>query len=363
MDVMTTTLPIRSYAQANDELTAAFERYLVARGNSPRTIRAYSLAVGGFVDWLGSRSVGEVERDTIRLWLTDLHKRGLDANTIRLRTAALRAFFKFIRLAGLTKYDPTSAISHRKIPRHVPRVLTVEEIGKLIDAARDPLERAVVEVLYATGVRVSELVKIRLEDIDFADGQLGSIRVHKGKGNKDRVVLFGRKAAEAIRDYLAWRPSQEFLLEAPARDGSVSLEGRHWHARFYAGARQREISVGSVADLPTLADARKQFERITANIPGFRPIPARPYSARAISNLIGRLGHRAKLGRVHPHALRRAFACHLLASGADLRVIQELLGHERVSTTALYTFLSVRDLKRAHETCHPHGGTDAKEKA
>lgn len=355
--------PIRSYARTNRELVEAFTRYLVARGNSAGTVQAYNLAVTGLVDWLGSRAVGSLTHTDIRLFLGELLNKGLDPNSLRLRTSAIRALFKFARLAGLTKYDPTAAITHRKIPRRIPRVLTVAEVKRLIDAASNLFERAIIEFLYGTGCRVSEVVKVRLEDVDFSGGEVGSVRVKCGKGRKDRVVLFGRKAADAIRDYQAWRPSQAgYLFEAPARTGRVYIKGRHWYGRFYVGAKQREISVGSVVDLPTLADARKHFERIAGAIPGFTPISGRPCSARAICNLVHRLGHRAGLGRVHPHMLRRAFACHLLQSGGDLRAIQELLGHANLTTTMLYTSLTVADLKRVHETYHPHGGDNATKK-
>lgn len=343
---------VRSYAKTNKELAAAFERYMVARGNSPRTIRSYRDSVKRLVEMLGATSIAEVERDTLRRLLGKLYDRGVCSNSIRLHTGALRAFFKFIRLTGLTKYDPTLGLAHRKIPGRLPRVLTVEEIERLIAAARDPFERAVPEVLYATGVRVSELVSLRLEDIDFASRV---IRVHKGKGGKDRVVLFGSKAAQAMRDYLAWRPSQAgFLFEAPARSGRVSVRSGSWYARFYVDRVQREISIGRVKDFPTQEQARREFDRIVSKIPGFRTTPARPYNPRAIVNVLHRLAHRAKLGRVHPHALRRAMACHMLVSGANLRAIQDLLGHERITTTMLYTSLTAENLKAVHTKFHPH---------
>jgi site-specific recombinase XerD len=263
-------------------------------------------------------------------------------------------------LTGLSRRDPTLAIPHRKIPVHVPRVLSVAEVERLIDAARNPFERAVAEVLYSTGVRVSELAKIRLEDIDFADGQIGSIRVKSGKGGKDRVVLFGRKAARAMREYQAWRPSRVgFLFEAPHRTGSLYVNYRQWNAAFYVNRVQRHVSIGSLVELPTIEAAREKFDRMAAEIPGFIPVPARPYTSRAICNVIHRLAHRANLGRVHPHMLRRAFACHMLQGGASIRAIQDLLGHDYLRTTTFYAGLTAGDLKKAHSKYHPHeGGKD-----
>jgi integrase/recombinase XerD len=155
----------RSYAKTNRELVAAFERYLVSRGRSSTTIRAYRAPSLDLVDFMGARSLAEVDRSTLRQFLMRLQAKGVCANTIRLRTCALRAFFRFIRLTGLTDGDPTLLLAHRKLPERKPRVLTIEEVERLIGAARGPFERAVIEVLYGAGVRVSEFVKLRLEDI------------------------------------------------------------------------------------------------------------------------------------------------------------------------------------------------------
>jgi site-specific recombinase XerD len=354
--------PVRSYAKTNRELAAAFERYMLARGNSPGTIRSYRDSVGRLLDMLGASSIAEVERDTLRGLLGKLYERGLTSSSIRLHTCALRAFFKFIRLTGLTKHDPTFSLPHRKVPGRLPRVLTIEEIEQLIAAASDPFERAVPEVLYSTGVRVSELVSLRLEDIDF-DGRV--IRVHKGKGGKDRIVLFGGKAAQAMRDYLAWRPSQAgFLFEAPARNGSIfkdcrSAKRRIWLGACYVDGKQHQISVGRVVDIPTREQARQKFDRIASKISGFRVTLARPYTTKAIGNALHRLAHRAGLGRVHPHALRRAMACHMLVAGANLREIQDLLGHAKLTTTMIYTSLTAENLRAVHAKFHPKGDDHA----
>jgi site-specific recombinase XerD len=348
--------PIRSYARANRELLEAFERYLVSRGQSARTRRSYCDSVGRLIDSLGATSVAEVDRGTIRQLLSALCDKGLDSNSIRLHTCALRSFFKFVRLGGLTNRDPTATLEHRKIASRLPVLLTVKEVEKLIGAARNPLERVVPEVLYSAGVRVSELVNLRLEDINER-----VIRVKNGKGGKDRVTLFGRKAAVAIRAYQKWRPSEQgFLIESPAHRGHVRRGKQHWYAYFWAdGAEyrrrmQRHIALGTLEEIKTPGEAREIFELLASKIPGYHATPAHPYTPQQIGAILSRLAHRAKLRHVHPHALRRAFACHLLENGADLRVIQELLGHTNLSTTALYTSLTAADLKRVHQKCHPH---------
>ena len=173
--------PTKSHARSNRELVESYERYLIARGNAAPTIRAYLDGVNRLVDGLGAASVVELERDTIRQTLGQWYDKGLTANSIRLHVCALRSFFKFIRLTGLTKHDPMLLVGYRKLPTRLPVVLTVEQVERLIAAAQDPFERAIMEVLYSTGVRVSELVKLRLEDINRATR---TIRVHKGKGRK-----------------------------------------------------------------------------------------------------------------------------------------------------------------------------------
>jgi site-specific recombinase XerD len=351
---------VQSHAESNRELAEAFERYLISRGFSPPTLRAYMDSVNRYVEMLGSVSVVDAERREIREFQTALLNRGLSANSLRLHTIALRGFHKFIRLSGLTKHDPTLLLSSRKLPGRIPRFLTVKEVDKLLAACETPLERAVVEVMYSTGVRISELVSIRIEDMTFSSP--GVIRIIRGKGNKDRIVLFGSKADAAIKAYLGDRRTG-FLFEAPARIGELlKRKGneRSWHGRYYTNGIQRGVRLGRVADMSE-AEARQELDRFLSQTPGFTPHPARKYESRSIRLLLTRLAHRAKIPGVHPHCLRRAFATHLLEGGADLRVVQELLGHVNLTTTTLYTRFSNADLKKIHTRCHPHGDEHAKE--
>lgn len=361
---------VRSYAEANRELVAAFCRYLVTFGRSPNTIRNYNETMQRLIEFLGSTSVLEVDRAVLRDFLVSFISRGIGARTTHRHFCGLRAFYKFVLLASQSNYDPTLRLSHRKIPYRLPVVLLVEECERLINAAKDPFERAVAEVLYSTAVRVSELVNLRLDDIRWAtdESQPNSIRIHGGKGNKDRIALFGSKAAEAIRAYQRFRPSKAgFLFEAPAWQGQVIRSGNSLVGRFYVDKVQREFRIfpnrkrGRPAtgtsvepDRHTRDEAQREFDRLAAKIPGFVPVLQRPYSARAIRNVIKRLADRAGLGRVHPHALRRAFATHMLQRGANLREVQELLGHKDIGATVIYTYLTIDDLKAAYDKAHPH---------
>jgi len=354
------SVPIRSYAEANRELIASFDRYMQSRGNSPETRRHYIEPITRLVDAIGAQSVVNVERPAIRALFAEWERKGLNPNSIRLYTCAFRAFFRFLNLTGLTRHNPMWLVAYRKLPTRVPVVLTVEQVQKLIAVARDPFERAVVEILYGAGVRISEFTKLRLEDIAWGDPS--ALRVHKGKGGKDRVTLLGKHAEEAIRAYQEWRPSKHgYLFEAPPRIGVISFhpsskatKNGSWRVRFYLNRIQREMSLGSIEEIPTKDEARAEFQRWLQNKPGYKPVPARPYHPSAIRDLLNRLAHRAGLPHVHPHALRRAMASHMLQSGGNLRVVQDLLGHERLNTTMRYTHLDIADLQRTYEKAHPH---------
>jgi site-specific recombinase XerD len=390
-------VPVKSYARANQELAAAFDRYLQIRGFRPSTQVSYGKSVRWLVESLGSASIVGADRLEIRKFLGELLDRGVGSNTIRRHTASLRCFFRFLQLSGLRSHDPTLTLPHRRLPGRLQRVLTLKEIELLIAAGNSPLETAVAEFLYSTGVRVSELLTMRLEDVNFPTGVA---RVKKGKGGKDRIVLFGSRADAALRRMIEWRPPEVFLFEAPARLGHMSVRKGSWVGRFYdksltTGRHIREVRIGRVSDLvgrprcpnckrqcwiderasrthskrcwkcPTCSklylsfrllthrQARRVFDRILAATPSYKPRPAHPYTAKHIREMVSRMGIRAGIGRVHPHALRRAFASHMLEGGADLRAIQDLLGHEKVTTTALYTSLSGTNLKEVHTRCHP----------
>lgn len=371
-------LPMRSFAKANHELALSFERYLIARGNpGPTTRRAYLGTVNRLVASLGPEHIVNVERYKIRELFTSWCESGISANSRRLHVCALRSFFKFIRLTGLTKHDPMILISAPKTPTRLPRVLTPAEVEALIAATKDdPFQEAVVELLYSTGVRVSELCKLRLEDIHWNADAPHAIRVIRGKGAKDRIVLFGSRAAKAIRKLQTWRPSKNgFLLESPGYDGvTVDRTHKRWMGTFVmdewrnACLQTRDgrirIEIGSFSDIPTREAALERFQQIISRIPGARP-PARdagPYTTQNIRLTLRAIAFRAGVKGVHPHALRRAFASHMLQGGGNLRAIQDLLGHTNVSTTQKYTTLTADQLTEIHRKFHPHGGGSDDEK-
>ena len=239
----TSDFPVRSFAKSNRELLEAFETYLVSRTEARERSARTSIPSDGS----SSFSARTMQRTSIGATSADfkvsLLAKGLAASSIHLHTDAIRAFSEFLRLAGVTRHDPVSSALASKVAGRVPRVLTVNEIERLIAACETPLERAVVEVLYATGVRISELIALRVEDITFSEP--GVIRVLRGKGDKDRIVLFGRTPRRRSSEYLGDRRSG-FLFEAPPRTGELFKRGHSWCARFYVNGEQREVRLGRI---------------------------------------------------------------------------------------------------------------------
>jgi len=277
------------------------------RNVSPHTIEAYSGDLRQFVQYFSPPDTAPPAPRTfdawmIREWLGDLYHQGLHPNTMRRKMAALRALFRFLAREGVVPHNTARLVRVPKAPKTLPAVMTAEQTNALIDAVPG-LERphaardlAIFELLYGCGLRVSELVGLNLEDIDGGERWL---RV-RGKGRKQRQVPFGTKAAAALERYLSERkpgadPKALFLNH---RGGRLTQRGVRGIVKLYA------ILAGSDPS-------------------------------------------------VHPHSFRHAFATHLLADGADLRAIQELLGHASLSTTQRYTQLSLTELMKVYDNTHP----------
>jgi site-specific recombinase XerD len=318
-----------------------FLRSLAARDASPHTIRAYRTAVGTYLEWLAANGVDwtRPRRPDLRGYLARL---GADAtrSTVAQRLAAIRSFHRWAAREGLAAGDPWGAIATPRLPRRLPRVLEVDQVARLLavvdaelDAAettrpdRVPLatalalrDRALVETAYAAGLRISELAAADLASLDLRRGEIRVI----GKGRKERIGLLGRPAVGALEAYLdLGRP---ILLER-------------------AGARERREP-----GAPGRDDARPDApsSQVFLNHSGG------PLGVRGLRYRLDRLCRAAGLPEgVSPHTLRHSFATHLLDGGADLRVVQELLGHENLATTQIYTHVSPARLAAAYRDAHP----------
>jgi site-specific recombinase XerD len=294
---------------------ARFLRYLdLERGASPYTMRNYGAEIGAFIVFAGQRGVerwDEVQAGLIRSWLAELHRQGIEPASVGRRLYELRSCFRFLVREGLTAQNPALAIHIPSAPHRLPEYLTIEQIIELLSGpdVSEPLgqrDAAILEVLYGAGVRRGELLTLAVGDLNL---ERGEILVH-GKGGKERIVLIGRPGLLALRRYLD--DGREQLL-ARGRDG-----GRRPTAVFL-----------------------NRFGRAISE-------------PKTISDLLDKYVQMADLPRqVTPHTLRHSFATHLLEGGADLRVVQELLGHENVQTTTIYTQVTMGRLRQVVDRAHP----------
>jgi integrase/recombinase XerD len=290
--------------QPRDPDVEGFLALLAAR-RSPRTVDAYRRDLAELARWLGGPP-GTASTDDLELWIADLRARGLSAATIARRAAAVRTFFRHLILLGGRGENPAAELELPRRLRRLPRTLSVSEVERLIDAAkgitpRDLRDRALVELLYGAGLRVSEAVALERASVHLEERLVRCI----GKGEKERIVPIGRQAADALRRYLS--------------RGRPYLDRRH----------RPELFLNAKGGSLTRAGAFLILRKLAAKA-GLEP------------------------ERVHPHLLRHSFATHLLEGGADLRSVQEMLGHADLSTTELYTHVSDRRRRELYFQAHPH---------
>ena len=289
------------------QAVAAFLRHLDRERNASRhTVRAYGEDLEQFRSYL-RRELGhearpaEVDHLLIRGFLAALHERGLKKVSAARKLASLRTFFRFLCREGVLDRNPARALLSPRLEQRIPTHLDEKEIDRLLDVPGDgdgPLRaRAILELLYATGIRCAELVGLDLSDVDTGSRMIRVL----GKGRKERVVLFGKRALEALEAYL------------PARQ-----------------------------------QLRPRSDALFVNLRGGR------LTDRSVRNIVEqRVGAVAIARKVSPHTLRHSFATHLLAHGADLRAIQELLGHASLSTTQRYTHVDTLQILAIYKKTHP----------
>ncbi len=286
---------------------------------APSSVAVYRRDLGAFVDWATSHDVaspGEVGRKDLRRYLAGLTRAGYAPRTVARKASVLRRYFRWAEQSGHCASDPCVGLSVPSGAARLPEVLSERAIGSLLEgsaattAGDDPLRRlrddAVLELLYGSGLRVAELCTLQPSDLDLARAR---VRV-TGKGNKQRLVPLSPPATEALQRYLDSHAAAARAGDAPAGEADLA-EG------------------GSL----------------------FRNQRGRPLSPRDVRRILDRRASEP----THPHALRHTFATHLLDGGADLRSVQELLGHESLGTTQVYTHVSRRRLRTVVETAHPRG--------
>lgn len=279
-------------------------RYLeIEKNYSRHTLLNYKLDLNGFYKFCGKLELDKIDYLLLRKYLAVLKEKSLGNRSVGRHLSALRSFFRFLSREGLIKSNPILMLSSPKLQKHLPSFMTEEEVAKLIESAfaRDEDDelglrnRAILETFYSSGLRISELVSLSLDDVDFIAGIVKAL----GKGRKERVVPIGEAALGAIRKYLDKRKKQSSALFL-----------------------------------------NKNGKRI---------------STRGVRDVVEKYLKSAGIGHgVSPHTFRHSFATHLLNRGADLRTVQELLGHANLSTTQIYTHLTTDRLKTVYDKAHPH---------
>ena len=294
-----------------DQAVDAFLTHLkVERGLSPRTVAAYGTDLSAFVRYCtnkGLASAGDVTELVVVEHLVQLGKKGLSVRTQARHLVSLRSLFRFLLAERFTDKDPTALVDAPRIGSHLPDVLTLDEVERILTAPDPTLPRglrdiAMLETLYATGLRVSELVQVTLPELDLQTGILRTL----GKGSKHRLVPLGEAAVAAVTAYLE---------------------------------RARDTFVKGPTDYLFLTNRGK------------------PMTRQGFWKLVKRYARKAGIHKdISPHTLRHSFATHLLERGADLRAVQEMLGHADISTTQIYTHVTMTRLQEIHRRHHPRGG-------
>jgi integrase/recombinase XerC len=284
-----------------------FLRSLRGKNASPHTIKAYTGDLDIFVGYVGSRGWRQIDHVTIRGFLSHLYEKGLSKTSVARSLAAVRSLYRWLAQEGEVEQNPAALVSTPKLPKKLPRVPTIEEMNAVLDgpmpevAAFPERESLIFELLYGCGIRNSELVGIDLDDIRLSAEAI----LIRGKGKKERYVPFGASVKSALAAYLPRR--LQMLAERKKTTTALLINQR--------GGRLTTRSAG----------------RIVKKIAVAKGLPP----------------------DVHPHTLRHAFGTHMLEEGADLRAIQEMLGHERLSTTQRYTQLSMKHVLAVYDQTHP----------
>lgn len=283
-----------------------FAKYLETEKNaSPHTLKNYAVDLKEFSNCLNGKAIQDVTYLDIRAFLALLKDRNYSKSSVSRKLACIRSFFKFLIRENIISTNPALNIATPKRDKRLPKFLDVEEVTKLLEAPvkntwEERRDKSILETLYSSGLRVSELVGLNHDDMDFFSGL---VRV-RGKGKKERIVPLGPVAGKAIQNYLD---------KKPPRDSDSGTKRPLFVNR----------SGGRLTD-------------------------------RSVRRMILKYGRRIALKKeVSPHILRHSFATHMLDRGADLRSVQELLGHENLSTTQIYTHVTTKKLKEAYDEAHP----------
>jgi len=323
----------------------AFLQYLALNRNlSAHTVRAYDSDLSQFLAFAAAASgckvrdlsPGQLDRLALRGFLAELHRQGVTRATAARKLAAARTFFRYLRREALIEDDPGALVATPKRDVRMPAHLSEDEMSALVDApsgdtALSRRDRAILELFYASGLRLSELAALDVDDVNLGAKMVRVL----GKGGKERIVPFNGSTAKAVRAYL--------------KDRDALVQGRDGQDRRGRSGTSRPSSLSRASSPSRLS---RPAEPLFVNYRGGR------LTTRSVDRLVRRYvaASSARMG-ISPHALRHSFATHLLQRGADLRVIQELLGHARLSTTQRYTHVNAAQLLEVYKKSHPRAGS------
>jgi len=340
----------------NRECVARFRRWLNAQHYAISTQNSYCRIALRLCRFIGSHSLRDVTPMGIADFLTKtLPPRWSDGHVLH-QLGALRGFFDFLYLGGIVDSVAPRFLKARTPVRKLPRTLTQSQMKKLIATADNARDRALLEVFYATGCRVGEVTVIRVEQIDFRR-RCFPVAAKR----QERMVYFGARAAIAIRRYIGRRRSGYLFQDIiPQQKGYLTRSRLQWigNWRDYRpekGHVSRHTKWLGDPSQVSHATAQRKFNKLLQGIDLTRPKPDRPLTRSTLGHIVKEIGRRAKLGTVNPHMLRHSFATHLLERGADIRAIQELLGHSFLTSTQVYTRIRNNAIASAFRKFHPRG--------
>jgi site-specific recombinase XerD len=345
-----------SFKRLNLEMAERFRAWLAAQKYSPFTVERYHRIARKLCQFVGAKGLASVTPMDIGDFLTNTLPARWHDNYISDQLGALRSFFDFLYLGGVVDSVAPRFLKARARSKPLPRALTQAQVRKLIRTASHPRDRALIELLYATGCRIGEIRLARVEDIDFRSR---TFRV-RGK-RKERVVYFGAQAAKSLRLYLRGRKiGYLFQDKIEPQKGYITYYKRAWignwkdYSTRKMGGEKHSKWLGNPSQV-SYEEAWKRFRRhLKENeIDLVRYRPDRPLNRSALSFVVREIGRRAKIARVSPHVLRHSFATHMLERGADIRAIQELLGHSYLTSTQVYTRISNNAVRLAFTKFHP----------
>ncbi|MGA7513343.1 MAG: tyrosine-type recombinase/integrase [Candidatus Sulfotelmatobacter sp.] len=349
-----------SSRQVNQEMVRRFSLWLKAQNYERNTIEKYCCICKGFCTFIGDKAMTEVVPLDISDYITTNLPPKQSDNLVNGRLAALRSFFDFLYMGGAVDAVPPRFIRPRRIPKKLPMSLTKSQAQRLLSRTRKLRDRAFLELLYATGCRLIEILPLRLENIDF---RKRTIRV-RGK-RKERLVYFGAPAAQALRRYTGHRKhGYVFRVEYRRQLGHIHPTTKTWvghYATYENGQRVTHCKYLGVLDKTTIETAKIRFGRFLKNVDLARPVPDRHICKHTAWKILTAAGRRIGIYPLPARMLRHSCATHLWENGADIRTIQEILGHSCLSSTQIYIRLHNGDVARKFRKLHPRGANRAKE--